>query len=86
MEQADQRTISMPLSVYEQDIDLAKRQGHRAAARRFAKIIKAMQDDPRGAVRLIVEDFEGSQISIDEMVDACGLRKVAEEIWGSKCT
>lgn len=79
----DQRQISMPLKVYNSDLQAAEYRGRKDASRRFAKIIKAAKDDPRDAVCMIVEDFEDDQQEIDRMLIALGLLDLAQELWGS---
>lgn len=80
----DQRQISMPLKVYNADLQAAEYRGRKDASRRFAKIVKAAKDDPRDAVCMIVEDFEDDQASIDQMLLALDLMKTAEELWGRR--
>lgn len=79
----DKRQISMPLAIYNEDLEVARINGRIEASRRFAKIIKASKEDPTEAVCIISEDFEGDQASIDKMLIALGLMDLAQKIWSA---
>lgn len=78
----DQRTISMPLVVYSNDLEAEARKARHEAFRRFLVILEQAKKDPRDAVIMIVEDFEGDQPRIDKFIDTLGLRETAEKVYG----
>lgn len=75
------RSLTLPLEEYEKDLSRAEEKGRKEAFRRFKLILAQSKKDPEDAVMMIVEDFEGDQLSIDQMFIALGLVDVAEKIW-----
>lgn len=75
------RTVSMPLEVYEADLKGAEQTGKIEALRRFIVIIGQAKKEPRDAIIMIVEEFEGDQLRMDQLLKALGLFETAEKIW-----
>jgi hypothetical protein len=82
MTDEDKRMISMPLAIYHQDIKEAEKDGRMQATNRLFKLLKSAKEDPRDAVLMVVETFDGDQLRTKQMLDVLGLTKVAEEMWG----
>jgi len=77
------RRLSLPLEEYQKDLSEARRKGQREAMRRFFLILEQTKKDPKDAVTMIVEEFEGDQIQIDRVLLNLGLMDVAQKMWGS---
>lgn len=77
------RSLTLPLEEYEKDLSKAEARGRKEAFRRFKLILEQSKKAPEDAVMMIVEDFEGGQLSIDQMLIALGLVEVAEKMWST---